>query len=137
MEATYGLPPQGEREFLTAWRRFKPQDMHLPDPQCTERGGQWQFAKQSLGREWAFDFAWPARNKLAVEIDGGTRLARWSPKLKRCVAVGRHSGKGDYWKLNAATLLGWRVLRFTTEMISREPYRCIEQVVAALLQEQI
>jgi very-short-patch-repair endonuclease len=127
------MPPQGEREFLTAWRRFKP--AHLPDPQCTEMGGQWQFAQQALDRGWAFDFAWPA-HKLALEIDGATRLARWNPKLKRCVAVGRHAGEKDYWKLNAAILLGWRVLRFTTEMVQRDPWGCVQIVAEALLQER-
>lgn len=59
-------------------------------------------------RRWRFDFAWPDR-MLAVEVEGGTFVQ------------GRHSrGKGiegDAEKYNAATLLGWRVLRFTTDMI--------------------
>ena len=62
-----------------------------------------QFAV-SIGRRWRFDFAWPDR-MLAVEIDGGA------------FSGGRHTrGAGfseDCRKLNAATLLGWRVLRFT------------------------
>ena len=57
-----------------------------------------------IGRQWRFDFAWPDR-MLAVEIDGGA------------FSNGRHTrGAGfveDCRKLNAATLLGWRVLRFT------------------------
>ena len=61
-----------------------------------------QFAV-SIGRRWRFDFAWPDR-MLAVEIDGGA------------FSGGRHTrGAGfseDCRKLNAATLLGWRVLRF-------------------------
>ena len=56
-------------------------------------------------RKWAFDFAWIAE-KIAVECEGGT----WSKK-------GRHtSGQGfedDCVKYNQATLLGWRVFRFT------------------------
>ena len=59
-------------------------------------------------RRWRFDFAWPC-SKLAVEIEGGT----WSG--------GRHTtGAGyakDLEKYNCATLLGWRVLRFTTAMV--------------------
>ncbi len=55
-------------------------------------------------RKWAFDFCWPER-MVAVEIEGCT----WQK--------GRHtSGKGyqaDCEKYNAATLLGWRVLRYT------------------------
>lgn len=59
-------------------------------------------------RRWRFDFAWPDR-KLAAEVDGAT----WTN--------GRHTrGSGyerDCEKLNAAVLLGWRVLRFTTGQI--------------------
>jgi len=61
------------------------------------------------GRKWAFDFAWPEK-KIAVEIEGGTAFGK-----------SRHSrGEGfekDVRKYNAAALLGWRVLRFTTAMV--------------------
>lgn len=60
-------------------------------------------------RRWRFDLAWPDR-KLAVEIEGGV----WSS--------GRHTrGKGftqDCTKYNEAVLLGWRVLRVTTDMVN-------------------
>lgn len=60
-------------------------------------------------RRWKFDFAW-LEPKIAVEVEGGS----W--------VNGRHSrGEGfanDCRKLNAAALLGWRVFRFTGEMIS-------------------
>ena len=66
---------------------------------------EYAFARQ-LGRRWRFDFAWPAL-MLAVEVDGGS----WVP------GGGRHTrGAGfeaDHDKFNRATLLGWRVLRFT------------------------
>jgi very-short-patch-repair endonuclease len=59
-------------------------------------------------RQWRFDFAWP-KAKLAVEFEGGA------------YAGGRHTrGKGfenDAEKYNFATLLGWRLLRFTTKQI--------------------
>ena len=59
-------------------------------------------------RRWRFDYAWPNWH-VALEVDGGTWVA------------GRHSrGAGyerDCEKLNTATLLGWRVLRFTTAMV--------------------
>jgi hypothetical protein len=63
------------------------------------------------GRRWRFDHCWPDQ-AVAVEVDGGT----WTK------GGGRHNrGKGyekDCSKLNAATLLGWRVLRFTTAMVA-------------------
>jgi very-short-patch-repair endonuclease len=66
-------------------------------------------------RRWRFDFAWPGL-RLVVEVEGGT----W--------ARGRHTrGAGferDCEKYNAAALLGWRVLRFTTTMV--EDGRAIE-----------
>ena len=61
-----------------------------------------------LDRRWAFDFAWPLV-KLAVEVEGGS----WSG--------GRHvrpkGFAGDCEKYNAASLDGWRVLRYTGERI--------------------
>lgn len=59
-------------------------------------------------RRWKADFAWPDR-KLLVEIEGGT----WTG--------GRHvRGKGfadDCEKYNEAALMGYRVLRFTPNMV--------------------
>lgn len=59
-------------------------------------------------RRWQFDLSWPSR-KLAAEVEGGTWIQ------------GRHSrGSGmrkDAEKYNAAALAGWRVLRFTSDMI--------------------
>ena len=60
-------------------------------------------------RRWRFDWAWPDR-KLAVEVEGGV------------FTRGRHTrGVGfvkDMEKYNTATLLGWRVLRFTPSQIA-------------------
>jgi hypothetical protein len=60
------------------------------------------------GRRWKFDLAYPAA-LVAAEVDG----AVWTQ--------GRHTrGAGfisDCQKLNAANLDGWRVYRFTREMI--------------------
>jgi hypothetical protein len=62
-----------------------------------------------LTRRWRFDFAWPDK-KIGVEIEGVGRFT-----------FGRHQQKEGYAKdlekYNAATLAGWRVLRFTTEMV--------------------
>ena len=72
-------------------------------------------------RRWRFDFAWPEQ-KIAAEIEGGV----WTR--------GRHTrGKGfinDCDKYNAATLLGWRVFRFTREHIdSGDAIRLIEDAL--------
>ena len=74
-------------------------------------------------RKWRFDFAWKA-DKVAVELEGGT----WSG--------GRHTrGAGfedDCEKYNEATRLGWRVLRFTSSMLVRDPVGCISMVAGML-----
>src|SRR5260363_228791 len=59
-------------------------------------------------RRWKFDFAWP-NWKIAVECEGGI----WTQ--------GRHTRalgfEADCSKYNAATVQGWRVLRFTAGMV--------------------
>ena len=60
---------------------------------------EWQFHPVRL---WRFDFAWPD-HKLALEVDGGIWVRG---------AHGRGTGiQRDQEKLNAAAVLGWRVLR--------------------------
>ena len=58
--------------------------------------------------QWRFDFAWPDR-LIAVEVEGGT----W--------ATGRHSrGTGfelDCIKYAEAAIMGWRVVRVTSDMV--------------------
>ena len=89
-------PSEGERALATLilWAK-------LPAP-------EWQYRFDPV-RKWRFDAAWPLA-KLAVEVEGGTFVA------------GRHTrGKGyerDAEKYNAAVLAGWRVLRFTTDMVT-------------------
>lgn len=75
-------------------------------------------------RRWKFDFAWMSV-PLAVEVDGGTHTS------------GRHTrGKGyaeDCVKLNEALLLGWRVLRFTSEQVKNgAAVRIIARALAML-----
>lgn len=72
-------------------------------------------------RDWRFDFAWPPQH-LALEVDGGT----WNG--------GRHvRGAGyeeDCRKLNEALVRGWRVLRFTTDMVkSGEALELVERAL--------
>lgn len=86
----------GEEFFLLRWRNCT----EFPTP---ER--EYVFAPP---RKWRFDFAWSAQ-KVAVEIEGGV----WSG--------GRHTRpatfEADCEKYNEAAILGWRVLRFSTEMV--------------------
>jgi very-short-patch-repair endonuclease len=74
-------------------------------------------------RKWRFDCAFPD-HRVAVELDGGTYMG------------GRHTrGAGfaaDCEKLNAATVMGWRVLRFTSDMLNNDPQLCVAQVRALL-----
>lgn len=72
-------------------------------------------------RKWRADLAWPLV-RLLVEVDGG----RWA------AGGGRHGGDADYEKLNAATLGGWRVLRFTTRQVSHDPAGCVATIREAL-----
>lgn len=59
-------------------------------------------------RRWRFDFAFPD-SRVAVEVEGGTWIA------------GRHNRGSsiakDFEKYNAACHAGWRVYRYTTEMV--------------------
>lgn len=84
---------------LESLMRFHLQAMGLPF--VTEH----RFCK----RMWRFDFAIPEL-LIAIECEGGI------------FTNGRHTrGKtyeGDLEKYNAAALLGWRVLRFSGDMIS-------------------
>jgi hypothetical protein len=76
-------------------------------------------------RDWRFDRAWIERSvKVYVELQGGV----WT--------AGRHSrGAGytsDLEKANAATLLGWRGLFFTSQMLKADPMGCMEKVRSLL-----
>lgn len=98
--------------FLQLWRRLGP-DIP-PHPK------EYRFHPT---RRWRFDVAWP-EHKVAVELEGGV----WTR--------GRHTrGKGycrDMEKYNAATELGWRLLRFTANDLEYSPMQVIEQVTALL-----
>jgi very-short-patch-repair endonuclease len=87
----------------------------LPEPRF-----EYRFHPQ---RKWRFDVAWP-EHKLAVELNGGV------------YTQGRHTrGKGyegDLEKLNAAVLLGWRVLQYSTGMMRNDPAGMLEQIQEAL-----
>lgn len=82
-------------------------------------------------RKWKFD--WCHRvTRVAVEIDGGNRMAAVDEETGRAVAIGRHTQERDYKKLNAATADGWRVFRFTPDMLNRNPIECVSIVAGAV-----
>jgi len=68
---------------------------------------EWKFHDT---RKWRFDFAWPDR-KLAVELEGGI----W---INGAHNRGLHF-TSDCEKYNAAALLGWTVLRYTSGMLEQ------------------
>lgn len=113
-EKTIKEPSKLEIAFDQAWMLHKD---GMPDPVCELR-----FAPP---RKWRFDRAWPDA-KIAVEIDGGTWMG------------GRHSrGEGysnDCEKLNHAVLMGWRVLRYTSDMIKKDPAGVIAEICEVLQQ---
>jgi very-short-patch-repair endonuclease len=77
-------------------------------------------------RRWKFDFAFPAMlPPIAVEIEGGTRQNG---------RHNRHSGyQADCEKYNTAILNGWRVLRFTSDMVkSGSAVATVEQLFNGL-----
>lgn len=74
-------------------------------------------------RKWRFDFYIP-EHMIAIEIDGGThQKSYYTDKTGQVKSFsgGRHNtAEGfieDMEKLNTATALGWRVLRFTPEQL--------------------
>lgn len=77
----------------------------LPEPVL-----EFSFAKDDLGREWRADLAYPTE-WILIEIEGGAYTR------------GRHTrGAGyedDCEKYTTATLMGYRVLRFTTGQVKR------------------
>ncbi|MCK5643340.1 MAG: hypothetical protein KAJ19_21200 [Gammaproteobacteria bacterium] len=80
-------------------------------------------------RLWRFDFAW-IEQRVAVECEGGIWMQ---------TKTGRSAGhahpdrfRKDAEKYNAALMLGWKVLRFTSGMLRDDPVACINQVVGLL-----
>lgn len=67
-------------------------------------------------RKWRFDLAW-VNDGIAVEIDGGIWLQTKSGRSKGHAHPQRFIQ--DLEKLNEAILQGWRVFRFTPEMVKK------------------
>ena len=106
---------------IAAAKRKKLEDRLLAQIIADGLPAPYREHKFHSARKWRVDFSWPRYN-LLVEVEGGS----W--------ARGRHTrGAGfehDCEKYNRATLDGWRVLRFTSGMItSGEAVRTIRQAI--------
>lgn len=67
---------------------------------------EYKFCKE---RQFRFDFAFIDK-KIAIECEGGI----WLPRSRHLSPLGYSR---DVKKYNLATLLGWKLLRFTKDMI--------------------
>lgn len=106
-----------EKRFLHGWESYADPSLPLP------------VAEHPFHpvRKWRWDYAWPDL-LIAVDIQGGTFSRR----------RGRHSrgaGQiGDHEKMNAATLLGWRFLQFSTVDLKLKALPHTIQLVQELVQ---
>lgn len=97
-----------KRAFETVWRA-------LEGPELQE---EFEFHPE---RGWRFDFC-HLPTKAAVELEGGTWLDKG----------GHTTGKGyskDCQKYNEAQLLGYRVFRFTSDMIANNPIGHLRPII--------
>lgn len=97
-------------KFLTAWKEYSGCPDHEPEK-------EYYFHPT---RRWRFDFAFPV-NMVAVELEGGDG--------RHHTFKGQHD---DCTKYNAATVLGWKVLRFTVKHFNEDAQSAIEQIMEAL-----
>jgi hypothetical protein len=120
---TSGVHSPLERIFLALYKKEK-----LPEPI-----NNYLFFP---GRKFSADFCWPDYD-LIVEIDGGTnymtcpscfgkkcQVCRWTGQV-----IGRHltskGFQGDCEKLNSAASIGYIVLRFTRDDVTKRWLYCI------------
>lgn len=89
--------------------------------------GEFRPAKEYIGlpgRKFRFDFAWPEL-RTALEIDGGIFLKRGG----HTTGVGKRRDAEKDW---LAAQNGWRVIRWTTDMVGIK--NC--EILLALLKQQ-
>lgn len=101
------------RAFAVLWKRAGKTDL-IPV-------GEYQF---HTDRKWKFDAAFPEHG-VAVEVEG----VLWRGKSRHTTVQGYTN---DLEKYNSATLLGWKVLRFTQFDIEKNPGYVIDCVRMAL-----
>lgn len=108
-----------ELRFLDTWR------MLCPEVELVR-----EFMPVPEVAKWRADFAVPAL-KIMIEVDGGT----WDTGVK-----GHGYGHGatrDATKQNAAVLAGWRVFRFTTDMLQRRAVVGHVQPIVELVRREL
>lgn len=81
---------------------------------------QWESEYKGInGRKFRFDCANPEK-KIAIEIEGGLWI------------TGRHNRPvgmiQDLEKYNLAVLEGWKILRYTPEMLVKTPWKIIRDI---------
>lgn len=105
--------------FHTAWRAFAAEyDQPLPEQLIIP------------GRQYRADFCFPEA-MLMIEVEGGTQMTRTNAKGQTMVG-GRHNTDEDRYKYNLAARHGWRVMRFSTQQLIRDPKSCVDLVLQAL-----
>lgn len=101
-----------EQTFIAYWQTFGVETLD----------SEYQFANP---RRWRFDFA-HVYSKTAIELEGGV----W--------AGGRHTRGagfiGDCEKYNVAVMEGWAVLRFTSDMLEKDPHGAVNQINELIVQ---
>lgn len=78
-------------------------------------------------RRWKFDFAFLMTSPIAIELEGGIWIRGAHTRGKHFIS--------DCDKYNKATVLGWRVLRFTGNHLKERPLECIE-IIKELINER-
>ena len=117
-------------EFLYYWQLLSNdtpmpiQEYHFVREIVGNESGIRKRIKERGLQDWRFDFAWP-NEKVAVELEGGT----W---IKGAHTRGNHY-RSDCEKYNFAQISGWKVLRFTGDMLEENPTKCIKLVQLLLI----
>lgn len=105
-------PSSLERAFLTYLKQAQLSGMDIPDPEP-----EYHFNKPFTNHR--IDFAFKDA-KIAIELEGGV------------FTNGRHTrGKGytdDCFKYNLLTLQGWRLLRYTRQMLDSDPFGVMRDI---------
>ena len=121
--------------FKALWDQDAPRD--LPVPVIGQKGvsSEVRFAKDTLGRQWQFDVAWPPV-QVALEFEGGVFGRSRGKPCPYCgeTPKGRHTtGSGfirDLQKYNAARALDWIVMQYAVPIFDESPGIVLDEMVA-------